>query len=96
MASTLTAATMTVTLTESILLNGKNQGSSNTKTFSSIVEVTKRILTVTVTEAVIATFSAAISAGNYIAADVMYIMMKSLSNLMLVNPLYLMVIMLMV
>ena len=30
MASTLTAATMTVTLSESITLNGKNQGGTNT------------------------------------------------------------------
>ena len=32
MASTVTAATMTVTVSESITLNGKNQGSTNTLT----------------------------------------------------------------
>ena len=74
MASTLTAATMTVTVSESITLNGKNQGGTVTKSISSIAEITKRILTITTAEAVIATFSAAVaSAGHYLAANVRYI-----------------------
>ena len=74
MASTITAATMTVTITESISLNGSDQGASNTLSISSINEVSKRIVTVTTTEAVIATFSSAVaSAGHYVAADVRYI-----------------------
>mgnify|MGYP003145113403 CR=1 FL=1 len=73
MTSTLTAATLTVKITETISLNGKDQGSTNTLTISSINEVSKRIVTVTTTEATVATFSAAIAAGNYIAANVRYI-----------------------
>mgnify|MGYP004454052479 CR=1 FL=1 len=74
MASTLTAATLTVTLTESISLNGTDQGATNTKTIASINEVSKRIITVTTTEAVIATFSSAVaSAGHFPHADVRYI-----------------------
>ena len=74
MASTLTAATMVVTINESITLNGKNQGGTNTLSISSIAEITKRILTITTAESTIATFStAAASSGHYIAADVRYI-----------------------
>jgi hypothetical protein len=45
MTSTVTAATMTVTLTETIILNGSDQGSTNTLTIASINEVMKRIVT---------------------------------------------------
>ena len=74
MASTITAATLTVSLTESILLNGKQQGASNTKTFASINEISKRILTITTNEATIATFSGAVaSAGHWNDGNVRYI-----------------------
>ena len=46
MASTITAATMTVTITESIALNGRDQGASNTLTIPSIANVVKRIVNV--------------------------------------------------
>ena len=46
MASTITAATMTVTITESIALNGRDQGASNTATIASIKDVSKRIVTI--------------------------------------------------
>jgi hypothetical protein len=45
MTSTVTAATMTVTLTETISLNGVDQGGTNTLTIASINEVMKRIVT---------------------------------------------------
>jgi hypothetical protein len=45
MTSTVTAATMTVTITESISLNGVDQGGTNTLTIASINEVYKRIVT---------------------------------------------------
>tara|TARA_R110002012_G_C11295604_1_gene572589 strand:+ start:51 stop:527 length:477 start_codon:yes stop_codon:yes gene_type:complete len=80
MATTITPATLTVTHTESIRLNGTQQGATNTITVASIVEVSKRIVTVTATEAVIATFSAAIAAGNYIAANVRYIRFTNLDD----------------
>ena len=46
MASTITAATMTVTITESISLNGADQGATNTLSIASINEVVKRIVTI--------------------------------------------------
>tara|TARA_R110000737_G_scaffold72400_1_gene100906 strand:+ start:2406 stop:2885 length:480 start_codon:yes stop_codon:yes gene_type:complete len=74
MASTITAGTLNVTLTERIVLNGRDQGSTNTLSISGISEISKRIVTITTTESTIATFSAAVaSAGHYVAADVRYI-----------------------
>ena len=73
MASTITAATMTVKIIETISLNGKDQGSTNTQTIASINEISKRILTITTAESVIATFSSAVaSAGHFVAASVRY------------------------
>ena len=46
MASTITASTMTVTITESIALNGKDQGASNILSIASIKDVYKRIVTI--------------------------------------------------
>ena len=66
--------TLTVTHIEYITLSGQQFGGTNIKTFASISEISKRILTITTTESTIATFSSAVaSAGHYIAADVRYI-----------------------
>ena len=74
MASTISAATMTVTHTESISLNGSQQGATNSLTIGSINEISKRILTITTNEAVIATFSGAVaSAGHWNDGNVRYI-----------------------
>ena len=73
MTSTITAATMKVTITENLTLNGRQQGATNSISIGSINELSKRIVTITTTEAVIATFSAAVaSAGHYVAANVRY------------------------
>ena len=80
MATTLTAATMTVTLTEAISLNGYDQGSKNTLSIDSIAEVSKRIVTVTTTEAEILAFGIAVSSGTFISADVRYIRFTNLDD----------------
>ena len=67
-------ATLTVTHVEDITLNGQQFGGTNIKTFASINEISKRIVTITTAESTVATFSAAVaSAGHYVAADVRYI-----------------------
>ena len=74
-------ANLTVTHTEDITLNGQQFGGTNIITFSSINEISKRILTITTTESTIATFSAAVaSAGHYVAADVRYIRFTNLDD----------------
>ena len=81
MATTVTAATLTVTVAEDITLNGIQQGASNTKTFASINEISKRIVTVTTTEATIATFHAsAIGAVQFLEANVRYMRFTNLDD----------------
>ena len=46
MASTITAGTLKVTLTEQIILNGRDQGSKNTLSISDIKDVFKRIISI--------------------------------------------------
>ena len=81
MATTVTAATLTVTVAEDITLNGIQQGASNTKTFASINEISKRIVTVTTTEATIATFHAsAIGEAQFLEANVRYMRFTNLDD----------------
>ena len=66
-------ANLTVTHTEDITLNGQQFGGTNVFTATGINEISKRIITITTAESVIATFSSAVaSAGHYVAADVRY------------------------
>ena len=74
MASPISAATLTVTTTESIILNGSNMGATNTLSIASINEVNQRI--VSVANGAVRTlfeFGATIGAGTFISADVKYI-----------------------
>ena len=50
MASTITAATLTVTITEAITLHDRDQGSENKLTIASVNEVMKRIVTCTASQ----------------------------------------------
>ena len=81
MASTISSANLKVKITEEIILNGKDQGSSNTLTISSINEISTRIVTVTTTEAEILKFHATdIDAGRYIIGDVRYMRFTNLDD----------------
>ncbi len=80
MATTLTAATLTVTVTESISLNGKDQGATNSFTVSSINEVYKQIVTATTTAATFLKFGSAASAGTLIRSDVSYLRITNLDD----------------
>ena len=65
MTSTVTAATMTVKITETIKLNGRDQGAENTISIASVNEVSKRIVTATTTEQIILAFGTAVAAGQF-------------------------------
>ena len=81
MATTLTNANLTVTLSESVLLNGIEQGSTSTKTYSGINEVYKRIVTVTTTEATVLSFHASdIGVGQLVEANVRYMRFTNLDD----------------
>ena len=81
MASTVTAATLTVSLTESINIRGRNQGATTTQTVASINEIYKRILTITTNESTIATMSGAVaSAGHFNDSAVRYMRFTNLED----------------
>ena len=80
MSTTLTAATMTVTVTEAISLNGKDQGATNSFTVASINEVYKQIVTATTTATTFLKFGTAASAGTLIRADVSYLRITNLDD----------------
>jgi hypothetical protein len=74
MATTITAATLTVTITESISLNGQDKGSTNTLTIASVTEVSQRIIEIPTSEVTILSFQATNpGAGTFDEADVRYI-----------------------
>ena len=73
MATTITAATLTVTITEEISLNGQDKGSTNTLTVASVTEVSQRIVNVPTSEVVILAMGTAVAAGQLVEGDVRYI-----------------------
>jgi hypothetical protein len=80
MTTTIEAAALTVTINESVVLNGRQQGAVNSATISSVNEVSKRIVTITPTEATIATFSTAAANGTYIILNVRYMRFTNLDD----------------
>tara|TARA_R100000152_G_C6779287_1_gene210781 strand:+ start:2639 stop:3133 length:495 start_codon:yes stop_codon:yes gene_type:complete len=90
MASTITAATMKVSITENITLNGRQQGSTNSFSISSINEVFKRIVTCpSGQDTTIALFQSAVSDNIESLAldtqDVKYIRVTNLDDTNSVN-----------
>tara|TARA_Y100001963_G_scaffold154013_1_gene241917 strand:+ start:594 stop:1040 length:447 start_codon:yes stop_codon:yes gene_type:complete len=75
-------ADLTVKITESIVLNGRNQGSKNTVTIPGITEVTKRIVhTGDVSDHDIVLFGATLAPGQYVVGDVRYVRITNLESL---------------
>ena len=73
MATTITAATLTVTITEEISLNGQDKGSTNALTVASVTEVSQRIVNVPTSEVIILAMGTAVAAGQLVEGDVRYI-----------------------
>ena len=81
MASTVTASTLTVTVTESISLNGQSLGATNVRAIGSIAEIYKRIMTITTNESTVATMSGAVaSAGHFNDSAVRYMRFTNLDD----------------
>ena len=74
------AGTMTVTVSEALTLNNKNYGSTQSFSIASIANVSRRLVTVTTTEAVVMTMSSAMAQGQHIAANVMYMRFTNLDD----------------
>ena len=74
-------ATLTTTITESLILNGAQRGGTQTKSFTGINESSKRMFTITTNEATIATFSGAVgSAGHFNDSAVRYMRFTNLDG----------------
>ncbi len=80
MATTLTNATLTVTITESITLNGVDQGGSQVLTIENINETDRRILTAGTSEVDIIGFDSSNGQGSYVRTDVKYIRITNLDD----------------
>ena len=74
MASTISAQTLTVTISESLNLNNQPINSENQLTRASIGQVDKRIVNIpTASEVTVVAFGTAVAAGTVIRANVKYI-----------------------
>ena len=80
MSSTLSSATLTVTVTEKIVLNGRDQGSKNTQTITGISEISTRIVTATTDKLELLSFGTAIGKGSFVKANVRYIRFTNLDD----------------
>tara|TARA_Y100001938_G_C7926974_1_gene347381 strand:+ start:280 stop:738 length:459 start_codon:yes stop_codon:yes gene_type:complete len=81
MASTVTPATLTVTLTEAITLNGAAANTSNVLSIASVGTVTRKIYTAsTAAYDAILTFAARASGSAYVRADTKYVRITNLDN----------------
>ena len=69
----ISAADMTVTVTEAVTLNGAARGNTNTYTISNIHEVSERTATIPTSEKTIINMGTGIGAGMFIESDVRYI-----------------------
>ena len=79
-------ATMTVSITESVTINGTERGNSNSFTLPNIHEVMERTVTVGTSEITLITFGAS-AGGTFVAGDVRYVRItnKDASNFVMLN-----------
>ncbi len=81
MATTITPATMRVTITEEVRLGGQDIKSTNVLVIKSVTEVSKRIVNVPTSEVVVLAFAASNpAAGSFVEADVRYIRITNKDN----------------
>ena len=80
MASTLSNAALTVTVTENITLNGSNHGSTKQMTISGINEIQKRIMTCATGGTQIYAGGSAVSYGTFTTSDVKYVRITNLDS----------------
>ncbi len=80
MASTVSSATLKVTIREEIELNGHQQGGTNTLSISNINEISKRIATITTSKHELISFSTTVGKGNYVLGDMRYLRFTNLDD----------------
>jgi len=80
MATTITPADLTVTINESITLNGYTRSGTNTLTIANVAEVDNRIINVGTSEVDILGFGSANGQGSFVRTDVKYIRITNLDD----------------
>jgi hypothetical protein len=81
MSSTITPATLTVTHTEAITLNGVDRGVTNTLTIASINEISHRIVTIdTAAARTLLTLGTTAGAGAFIKTNIRYVRITNKDN----------------
>jgi len=80
MATTITAAPLTVSITESITLGGSDRGSTHTQIIADVTEYTNRILDIGTSETDIVGFGSANGQGSYVRTDVAYMRFSNLDD----------------
>jgi hypothetical protein len=73
MATTITNATLTYQTTETVTLNGKVYGNSNTLTVANINEVDQRIVSIPTSLITLLAFGTAAAAGTFVRANVKFL-----------------------
>lgn len=73
MASTITNATLAVTITEAVTLNGKSYGNINNLSIPNVNEVDQRILTIPTSLIEVLKYGTAAGAGTFVRANVKYL-----------------------
>ena len=74
------SATLTVKVTESLTIDGRDYGGSSSTTIASVKNVSRRIETITTTEAVIVNFDSVVGPGQYTPAAVAYMRFTNLDD----------------
>jgi hypothetical protein len=80
MATTITTSDLTVSITESVTLNGVDQGGSHTLTVSDVKETDRRIVNVDTTEVDIIGFGTGNAQGQFERTEVKYIRITNLDD----------------
>ncbi len=74
MASTITAGSLTVKITEAITLNGSDMGSTNTFTVGAVNEISQRIVSLDAGNVrTLFEFGTVIGSGSFVRANVQYV-----------------------
>ena len=73
---------LTVSLSESIQIDGRDYGARTSWSIPKVTDVSKRIVTIAggVADQVVLSFGSAIAAGTYVATDVKYIRISNLDD----------------
>ena len=81
MTSTVSAASLTIQVKETINLHGYDQGSNNTQTIADIAEIQKRIVTVPTSEVTVLAFhDTTVAQGTFVEEDVRYVRFTNLDD----------------